>query len=87
MASVTFDTLKFVERLRAAGVPEEQAKAMAEAQHEAFSQSVDVSLATKSDILRIEKELVDIKAEQKIMRWMLGFLLAGMLALLFKAFG
>jgi hypothetical protein len=27
-----------------------------------------------------------IKAEQKIVRWMLGFLLAGMVALLIKAF-
>ncbi|MDQ3565293.1 MAG: CCDC90 family protein [Pseudomonadota bacterium] len=31
MASVTFDTLKFVERPKAAGVPEAQAKALAEA--------------------------------------------------------
>ena len=31
MATITFDTLKFVERLRAGGVPEEQAKAEAEA--------------------------------------------------------
>jgi hypothetical protein len=27
MATITFDTLKFVERLKAGGVPEEQAKA------------------------------------------------------------
>lgn len=31
MATITFDTLKFVEKLSAGGVPEEQAKAEAEA--------------------------------------------------------
>jgi hypothetical protein len=30
MAAITFDTLKFVERLKAAGVSEEQAKAEVE---------------------------------------------------------
>ncbi len=30
MTAVTFDTLKFVEKLKSAGVPEEQAKAMSE---------------------------------------------------------
>jgi hypothetical protein len=37
MATVTFDTLKFVERLKAAGVPEAQVKAEAEALALAFS--------------------------------------------------
>ncbi len=31
MTAVKFDTLKFVEKLRSAGVPEEQAKAISEA--------------------------------------------------------
>ncbi len=31
MATITFDTLKFVEKPRAGGVPEDQAKAEAEA--------------------------------------------------------
>ena len=86
MTVVTFDTLKFFERLKAAGVSEQQALAMAEAQKEAFSDALAGSFATKSDIARAEADLTDIKAEQKIMRWMLGFLLAGMVALLVKAF-
>ncbi len=44
------------------------------------------TFATKLDIAAIREDLTDIKAEQKIMRWMLGFLLAGMVALLIKAF-
>jgi hypothetical protein len=31
MSTITFDTLKFVEKLKAGGVPESQAKAEAEA--------------------------------------------------------
>jgi hypothetical protein len=41
MATITFDTLKFVERLKAGGVPEEQAKAEAEALVTAFSEAMD----------------------------------------------
>lgn len=50
MSTITFDTLKFVERLEKAGVSREQAAAIAEAQKDAFSEALDTSLATKSDI-------------------------------------
>ncbi|WP_204368965.1 hypothetical protein [Methylocucumis oryzae] len=50
MATITFNTLKFVERLKAGGVPEEQAIAEAEALVVAFSEAMDFQLATKSDI-------------------------------------
>lgn len=49
MATITFDTLKFVEKLRAGGVPEEQAKAEAEALVIAFSEAMDSQLATKTE--------------------------------------
>jgi hypothetical protein len=65
MTTVTFDTLKFVERLRAAGVPELQAKA----QIEALGEATALTLATKADIY-------DIKSELRLMKWMLGFLFA-----------
>ena len=42
MATATFDTLKFVERLKAGGVPEEQAKAEAEALVSALSEAMDL---------------------------------------------
>ncbi len=41
MASVTFDTLKFVEKLEKAGVPRDQATAIAEAQKDAFAEAMD----------------------------------------------
>ncbi|MGZ8236980.1 MAG: DUF1640 domain-containing protein [Methylobacter sp.] len=79
MATITFDTLKFVEKLKAGGVPEDQAKAEAEALVTAFSEAMDSQLATKSDTNRIERELLVIK-------WMVGLVLGGILTLILKAF-
>ncbi|MDP2100339.1 MAG: hypothetical protein U1D70_03195 [Methylobacter sp.] len=58
MAALTFDTLKFVERLEKAGLPREQAAAIAEAQKEAFAEAMDSQLATKSDLMEMENRLV-----------------------------
>lgn len=79
MTTVTFDTLKFVERLKAAGVPEAQAKAEAEALALAFSEAMESRLATKHDVNQIERELLVIK-------WMIGLVLSGIVALILKAF-
>lgn len=79
MATATFDTLKFVERLKAGGVPEEQAKAEAEALVSALSEAMDLQLASKTDIHRIERELFVIK-------WMIGLVMGGIVTLILKAF-
>jgi hypothetical protein len=93
MVAVTFDTLKYVETLRTAGVPEIQAKAMAEAQREVFAEVSDNSLATKSDIFGVKQEIaevrhevVEVKSDIKLLKWMFGFLLAGVASLVVKAF-
>ena len=57
MCSITFDTLKFVERLEKAGVPREQAAAMADAQKEVFAEALDTTLVTKADIARLESKI------------------------------
>jgi hypothetical protein len=79
MATIAFDTLKFVEKLKAAGVNELHAKAEAEALVSAFSEAMDSQLATKSDINRLEKELI-------VLKWMVGLVLGGILTLVLKAF-
>jgi hypothetical protein len=79
VATIKFDTLKFVEKLRAGGVPEKQAKAEVEALVTAFSEAMDSQLATKTDINRLERELIVIK-------WMVGLVLGGILTLILKAF-
>ena len=77
MATITFDTLKFVEKLKAAGVPESQAKAEAEALQEALG-TADV--ATKRDIERVEGQLREMKAEINgkltLVQWMLALVVA-----------
>ena len=59
MTAVAFDTLKFVKRLKEAGVPEKQA----EAQAEAFAEAVDMNLATKQDIKDVKRDIADVKRD------------------------
>lgn len=57
MSMITFDTLKFVKRLEAAGASSQLAEALAEA--------LDRSLATKPDIVRLENRIepLEMKSE------------------------
>ena len=57
MATVTFDTLKFAERLEKAGLTREQAAAIAEAQKDSLAEALDSGLATSADVLRLEKRI------------------------------
>ncbi len=57
MSTITFDTLKFVDRLEKAGASRELATAMAEAQKEAFAETLDTSVATKADLATLKTEL------------------------------
>ena len=58
--------------LMAAGAPEEKARAAAQAMSEE-------SLATKADIVRLEREL-------SVVKWMTGAIVAGVISLLLKSF-
>jgi rRNA processing protein Krr1/Pno1 len=83
MTSITFDTLKFVEQLKASGMPEAQAKALSEAQKEALKEIFEQKeLATKIDIQQLEVKLAETKAE--LVRWVVGagFLQTAMIAAL-----
>lgn len=72
MAAITFDTLKYVERLEKAGVPREQAKAEAEAEAlvEVLSSGVQ-DLVTNE---RFDSRLSTQTAE--IIKWVAGLLIA-----------
>ncbi len=80
MATITFDTLKFAERLKAGGVPEAQAKAEAEALAAALAEAMDQQIATKRDVDKIDARL-------NLVQWMIGFNLAFTMAVLWKVFG
>ena len=84
MATITFDTLAFVKRLKNAGFDEAQAEALSEAQKESLTEILDTTLATKSDIVRLEKEIASSKTE--IIKWVAGMLViqAGVVAALVK---
>ena len=62
MAAITFDTLKFVETLKEAGVNEKQAKAMVEAQRDSLSEAMESQLATKGDFLLVREDIYSIRA-------------------------
>lgn len=94
MATTTFDTLKFVRKLREAGFEEKQAEGIAEAFKDA---SGEAELATKRnldllkqdlrvDMERIERKQIEHDGEFKLIKWMLGILLGGVIALVMKNF-
>jgi hypothetical protein len=64
MSTVTFDTLKFANRLKDAGVSSVQAEAEASAIAEALTTS---DLSTKSDLTELKYDLL---------KWMFGIALA-----------
>lgn len=109
--TIQFDTLRYVEKLKSAGMPEAHAKASAEALLTALEQSILTTLATKDDIhdvkddIRTLKEDIggvksvmnvvkaefrtefrQIRSEQKVMQWMLGTIVVGVVSLLAKSF-
>ena len=64
---MVFDTLKSVEELQEAGIPENQAKA----QVRVFQQIIESDLATKRDIKELEQEMLQLKKDlQQEMREM-----------------
>ncbi|MGZ8916435.1 MAG: DUF1640 domain-containing protein [Methylobacter sp.] len=86
MSTVTFDTLKYVETLKEAGVPENQARA----QSEALKEVLNTEVATKHDIkeleLKIDTRFEKIQGEFTLVKWMIGFNLAMSVSILFKIF-
>jgi hypothetical protein len=76
MSTITFDSLKLSDKLKMAGFTAEQAEAVvrviAEAQDE---------LVTKKDL---DIALAPLKADVHLLKWMMGFVLAGIVAILLK---
>jgi len=73
-SAITFDTLAYVKKLKAAGVPEKQA----EAQAETFAEIIEDRIATKQDLkeleLALKQDIAKVKAE--IIKWVAGMLVA-----------
>ena len=81
--------LNLVDKLKTAGISQEQAEAVVRVTAEAQD-----GLVTKHDLIEAKNEIkVDmnvrferIDGELKLNRWMLGLLLAGVISLVLKAF-
>lgn len=106
--TIQFDTLRYVEKLKEAGMPEAHAKASAEALSTVLDQSISTTLATKEDLnevrndisalrndlniktseLRSElrSELSQIRADMKLMHWMLATSVVTGLSVFAKSF-
>jgi len=61
MATITFDTLAYSKKLKAAGFTEQQA----EVQAEAFAEIIEDRLATKQDILILQRDIKELEASLK----------------------
>ncbi|BEV15559.1 CCDC90 family protein [Herbaspirillum sp. DW155] len=79
MATTLFDTHEYVKRLEAAGIPTDQAEAHAKALAEAMNNE----LVRKTDLNEFRAE---VKGQFELLKWMLGFVLAGTVGILFKIF-
>jgi hypothetical protein len=84
-STITFDTLAYVKKLKAAGVPEKQA----EVQAETFAKIIEDRIATKHDILLLKQDLKELELSLKqelrlgladtkaeIIKWVAGMLVA-----------
>ena len=77
MSAITFDTLKFANRLKSAGVPDKQAEAEAEVLAEALEVNLK-DLSTKADLLAVK---VEIQQEMKMMEQRLIIKLGALMAI------
>jgi hypothetical protein len=71
---------KFVEKLKASGIPDEQAIAIVEAFRDVQS---DTDLVTKEEL---QIELAPLKSDLLLLKWMVGLILGGIIALILKSF-
>lgn len=86
MATITFDTLKFTQRLEKAGISHDQAVAMAEAQKESLSEIMESHVATKNDIQDVKIKQVEHDGQFTLIEWMLGILIGGVMSIVIKTF-
>ncbi|SBT04091.1 conserved hypothetical protein [Candidatus Accumulibacter aalborgensis] len=91
MSAITFDTLKFAERLEKAGMSRELASALAEAQKDSLAEVMEAQMATKGDVAalekplrldleRVERKLIEHDGKFALLQWMIGIVIALALA-------
>ncbi len=74
-----FDTLKIYERLKKADLPDIAAKEIAEV----FRETIGERLVTKE---YLDLRLKELEVEIRLLKWMVGVILAGVISLVLKIF-
>ena len=90
MATAVFDTLKASDTLKAAGIEAKQAEAIVHTMAGAFEDTV----ATKADLDKLESslraelkaEIAGVKGDIKLLKWMIGVVLACVAFPILKSF-
>ena len=82
MSAITFDTHKFIRRLKDSGLPETQAEAIADAFREAQGEA---ELATKQDIVGVKQDIALLKRDIQEMELRLTAKLGAMLVVVIGA--
>ena len=86
MAAIPFDTLKFANKLKSAGVPDKQAEAEAEALAEALEVNLKEFVTKEYLDVKLQQELAPIRTDLAVLKWMIGAMMAGVISLVLKAF-
>lgn len=85
MTTITFDTQELVNELETSGLTRKQSEMVISVLKKSQGE-----LSTKVDIreleLRLDTRFERIDGELKLNRWMLGFLVAGVMSLVIKSF-
>ena len=85
MTTITFDTQELVNELETSGLTRKQSEMVVSVLKKSPGE-----LATKIDLreleLRLDTRFERIDGELKLNRWMLGFLVAGVMSLVIKSF-
>lgn len=81
MSQAVFDALAYFEKLKGAGVPEEQAKIQANAFRDFISMQDEKArseLATKMDVLQAEMRLSEKieTGKHEVLKWLIGLIVA-----------
>ena len=79
MATTAIDTLRYARKLKDAGVPADQAEAMADA----IGSELVEQLVTKADL---EIAVTRLEGSIRVLRWMMGFTLPLLVAIAWRGF-
>ncbi len=78
MHATTFDTFKFIRRLKETGIPENQAEAISDAIKDAHASQLE-DLATKRDIDDLRRDIKELEYRMTIRLGLMMMAMAGML--------